>query len=92
MPSKSARCTSSTGTPSAAAISAADGARPRLARSGRAAPSRELLLRLAEPLALPLRERNRLLLAAGFAPLHKERSIDDADMAAAKEVVEAVLR
>ena len=35
--------------------------------SGRAAPSRELLLRLAEPLALPLRERNRLLLAGGFA-------------------------
>ncbi len=60
--------------------------------SGRAAPSRELLLRLAESLALPLRERNRLLLAGGFAPLHRERSIDDADMAAAKEVVAAVLR
>ncbi len=60
--------------------------------SGRAAPSRDLLLRLAEPLALPLRERNRLLLAAGFAPLHPERSIDEPDMAAAKEVIGAVLR
>jgi transcriptional regulator with XRE-family HTH domain len=35
--------------------------------SGRARPSREMVLRLAERLAVPLRERNRLLLAAGFA-------------------------
>ncbi|MBN8809405.1 MAG: helix-turn-helix transcriptional regulator [Sphingomonas sp.] len=59
--------------------------------SGRSAPSRELLLRLAEPLALPLRERNRLLLAAGFAPVYGERVIDAPDMAAARDVVEAVL-
>ena len=60
--------------------------------SGRAAPSRELLLRLAEPLALPPRERNQLLLAGGYAPLHGERSLDAADMAAARSAVEAVLR
>jgi len=59
--------------------------------SGRAAPSRELLLRLAESLALSPRECNRLLLAGGYAPLHPERSIDEPDMAAAKQAVEAVL-
>lgn len=60
--------------------------------SGRATASRDMLLRLAEPLGLPPRERNRLLLAGGFAPLHGERPIDSPDMAAAKAVVEAVLR
>ncbi|MDH7788616.1 transcriptional regulator with XRE-family HTH domain [Ochrobactrum sp. 19YEA23] len=60
--------------------------------SGRAAPSRELLLRLAEPLALPMRERNRLLLAAGYAPMHGERAIDAPDMAAAKTAIETILR
>jgi transcriptional regulator with XRE-family HTH domain len=60
--------------------------------SGRAAPSRELLLRLAEQLALSLRERNRLLLAAGYAPPHCERSIDEPAMAAARLVVDKVLR
>ena len=59
--------------------------------SGRAAPSRDMLLRLAEPLALPLRERNRLLLAGGFAPLHGERSLDQTDLAAARAAVDAVL-
>lgn len=60
--------------------------------SGRATPSRELLLRLAESLALSLRECNRLLLAGGFAPLHPERAIDEPDMAAARQAVDAVLR
>ena len=58
---------------------------------GKAAPSRDMLLRLAEHLAIPLRERNRLLLAGGFAPLHLERSMDAADMSAARAAVEAVL-
>ncbi|WP_235829759.1 helix-turn-helix transcriptional regulator [Frigidibacter oleivorans] len=60
--------------------------------SGRSAASREMLLRLAAPLSLPPRERDRLLLAGGYAPLHGERAIDEPDMAAAKSVVEAVLR
>jgi len=60
--------------------------------SGRAAASRDLLLRLAEPLALPFRERNRLLLAGGYAPLYSERSLEDPDMAAARQAVDAVLR
>jgi len=59
--------------------------------SGRAAPSRDMLMRLAEPLAMPLRERNRLLLAAGFAPLYPERPLDAPDMALAREAVHSVL-
>ena len=41
--------------------------------TGRSKPSRELLLHLAEHLDVPLRERNTLLLAAGYAPLYRER-------------------
>ena len=59
--------------------------------TGRAKPSREMLLRLAERLDMPLRERNRLLLAGGYAPLHLERSLDSPDMAAVRLAVEAVL-
>ena len=59
--------------------------------SGRAAPSREMLMRLAEPLALPLRERNRLLLAAGYAPCYPERAFDAPDLDAARQAVEAIL-
>lgn len=59
--------------------------------SGRAAPSRDMLLRLAETLGLPLRERNQLLLAGGFAPSYPERPLDAPDMVAAKRAVEAVL-
>ena len=59
--------------------------------SGRAAPSRDMLLRLAETLGLPLRERNQLLLAGGFAPYYPERPLDAPDMVAAKRAVEAVL-
>ncbi|WP_193367218.1 MmyB family transcriptional regulator [Pelagibius marinus] len=59
--------------------------------SGRAAPSREMVLRLAEPLAIPLRERNALLAAAGFAPVYPERALDDPDLAAARRAVEQIL-
>ncbi len=60
--------------------------------SGRAAPSREMVLRLAETLEVPLRERNVLLLAAGFAPFYPERPLDDPSLAAARGIVEAILR
>jgi len=59
---------------------------------GRAAPSREMVLRLAESLEVPLRERNALLLAAGFAPVFPERPLDHADLAPAMRAVEAVLQ
>jgi transcriptional regulator with XRE-family HTH domain len=45
--------------------------------TGRAAPSRDMVLRLAERLDVPLRERNVLLVAAGFAPAFPDRSLDD---------------
>src|SRR5437763_4422643 len=44
--------------------------------TGRARPSAEMIDRLAEALAVPLRERNSLLLAAGFAPAYPERDLD----------------
>jgi len=45
--------------------------------TGRSAPSREMLLRLADRLDAPLRERNALLLAAGYAPLYSEKPLSD---------------
>ena len=60
--------------------------------SGRAAPSRDMVLRLAEQLEAPLRDQNILLIAAGFAPVYSERPLDHPALAAAKEVVETLLR
>jgi transcriptional regulator with XRE-family HTH domain len=60
--------------------------------TGRATPSRAMLMRLAQRLDVPLRERNRLMLAAGYAPLYTERPLDDGAMAAVREAMAAVLR
>lgn len=60
--------------------------------TGRSTPSREMLLRLAERLDVPLRERNTLLVAAGYAPRFPERRLDDDELAAAQRVVELVLK
>ena len=60
--------------------------------TGRAMPSREMVLRLANRLDVPLRERNRLLLAAGYAPMYAERSLDDPALRAARAAVELVLK
>jgi transcriptional regulator with XRE-family HTH domain len=59
--------------------------------SGRAAPSRDMVLRLAEQLDLPLRERNALLLRAGYAPVYGERRWDDPDAADVRRVVEQIV-
>lgn len=59
--------------------------------SGRARPSREMVLHLAEQLDVPLRERNLLLVAAGHAPVFAERPLDDPALGAAREVVQRVL-
>src|SRR5215207_4932069 len=48
--------------------------------TGRSAPSREMVLRLAEQLEVPLRERNSLLLAAGYAPVYAESGLEAAPM------------
>lgn len=60
--------------------------------TGRTNPSREMVLRLCERLAIPLRERNALLVAAGYAPMYRERPLDDPALAAARQAVELVLR
>src|SRR3712207_6451143 len=59
--------------------------------TGRALPSREMLLRLAERLEIPLRERNALLLAAGYAPVYAATPLDDPALRAGREAVERVL-
>lgn len=59
--------------------------------SGRARPSREMVLRLAERLSVPLRDRNLLLLAAGHAPAYGERALDDAALGPAMEAVRLIL-
>src|SRR5262245_6498104 len=59
--------------------------------SGRSQPSREMGLHLAEHLEVPLRERNRLLISAGFAPMFSERSLGDPMLDAARDAVERVL-
>ena len=53
--------------------------------TGRSQPSREMLLKLSEILEVPLRERNTMLVAAGFAPMFTERSLDDPALEAARE-------
>lgn len=60
--------------------------------TGRSVPSREMVLRLAERLQVPLRERNALLVAAGYAPMYRERTLDDPALAAARQAVELILK
>lgn len=60
--------------------------------TGRAKPSREMVLRLGEHLEVPLRERNQLLLAAGYAPVYAESPLDAPELAVAREAVRRVLR
>lgn len=59
--------------------------------TGRSAPSRDMVLRLAEALNLALRERNQLLLAAGYAPAYRESNLEDPRMASVREMVRQVL-
>lgn len=60
--------------------------------TGRSLPSREMVLRLAERLDVPLRERNALLVAAGYAPMYREHPLDDPALAAARRAVELILK
>jgi transcriptional regulator with XRE-family HTH domain len=59
---------------------------------GRSLPGRSMVVRLAESLELPLRERNALLLAAGYAPLYRETGLDSDALRAVREALDAVLR
>jgi transcriptional regulator with XRE-family HTH domain len=59
--------------------------------TGRSRPSPEMVLHLADELELPLRERNRLLLAAGYAPVYEERSLDEPEMQPVHDAIQLVL-
>jgi transcriptional regulator with XRE-family HTH domain len=59
--------------------------------TGRAQPSRDMVLHLAEQLEVPMRERNVLLVAAGFAPSFAEHSLDDPALASVKDAIDMVL-
>src|SRR3982074_3640349 len=60
--------------------------------TGRAAPSRDMVLKLAERLAVPLRERNVLLVAAGYAPAFPQRTLDDPALKSARAAIDLVLK
>jgi transcriptional regulator with XRE-family HTH domain len=60
--------------------------------TGRSKPSREVVVRLAETLDVPLRERNTLLLAAGYAPLYGERPLESEEMAPVRAALDRFLR
>ena len=60
--------------------------------TGRAAPSRDMVLRLADRLDVPLRARNTLLMSAGFAPVYPERPLSDPALAPALTTIEHLLR
>src|SRR5712672_3515633 len=60
--------------------------------TGRSSPSREMVLKLAERLDVPLRERNVLLVAAGLAPAFPQRALDDPALKAARQAIDLVLK
>jgi transcriptional regulator with XRE-family HTH domain len=59
--------------------------------TGRAAPSREMILHLAEQLEVPLRERNQLLLAGGYAPVYAQADLDSPELSSVRAAVRDVL-
>jgi transcriptional regulator with XRE-family HTH domain len=60
--------------------------------TGRSRPSPEMVLHLAEQLEVPLRDRNQLLLAAGYAPVYGQRPLDDPEMQPVREALDLVLK
>src|SRR5262245_14939015 len=60
--------------------------------TGRSQASREMLLHLSEQLDIPLRERNVILVAAGYAPVFEERPLASPEMTAARQAIERVLK
>jgi transcriptional regulator with XRE-family HTH domain len=60
--------------------------------TGRARPSAEMVNQLAEHLDVPLRDRNALLLAAGFAPAYAQRTLDDPEMGPVRDAIDRLLR
>src|ERR1051326_4739587 len=60
--------------------------------SGRAVPSREMVLHLAEHLEIPFRDRNLILLAAGYSPIYGDRPLDDPTLGHARSALELLLK
>jgi transcriptional regulator with XRE-family HTH domain len=59
--------------------------------TGRSRPSERMVLHLAEQLEVPLRERNRMLLAAGYAPVYAQRNLDAPELGSVKEALDQLL-
>jgi transcriptional regulator with XRE-family HTH domain len=59
--------------------------------TGRSKPSREMVLHLAEHLDVPLRDRNVMLTAAGFAPMYRESPLDAPELASVRQAIEVIL-
>src|SRR2546428_13972153 len=59
--------------------------------TGRSVPSREMVLRLSARLDIPLRERNALLVAAGYAPMYRERPLNDPALDSARQAGDVIL-
>jgi transcriptional regulator with XRE-family HTH domain len=60
--------------------------------SGKAQPSGEMVTRLADTLAIPLRERNTLFIAAGYAPVYRETGLTTPEMALARQAIDFILK
>jgi transcriptional regulator with XRE-family HTH domain len=60
--------------------------------TGRSKPSREMVLHLSEQLDVPLRDRNQMLLAAGFAPAYTEQPLDAPEMAPVRDALDRILK
>ncbi|HEY3019200.1 MAG TPA: helix-turn-helix transcriptional regulator [Solirubrobacteraceae bacterium] len=60
--------------------------------TGRSRPSAEMVIQLADVLDVPLRDRNALLLAAGYAPAYAQRDLDEPEMGPVREAIDRVLR
>jgi transcriptional regulator with XRE-family HTH domain len=60
--------------------------------TGRSTPSADMVKHLAEQLDVPLRERNELLLAAGYAPAYGQRDLDEPEMGPVREALDRVLK
>jgi transcriptional regulator with XRE-family HTH domain len=75
-------------------LSASSGVTPRhvsFVETGRSTPSRELLHTLADALEMPLRDRNTLFLAAGYAPPYRDHGLDDPDASDVADAIERIL-
>ena len=60
--------------------------------TGRSRPTKQMIIKLSEQLEVPLRERNQLLLAGGFAPAYPQHDLDEPELARVREALRRVLR